>query len=238
MEEHTCATEQLRGVTPDEADRLGFETRQLDEPLQAAQEAPESCENLSSKPGPPPQVEVPTEPRRELEELSRDDLNDGMDTEEQLNPLEGAGETASSTEIPDRETVGSPEFKSARLEEPLDEEQEKIEEDDASRISPGETLVPKNPGNPQHQPVLFWTNVSMVAKSHFTNCLRGMCQCTKRQNVFSETSGSPMGQSKFIHRWRLRRFVSRFHGKLVCTQELHIETQTLVYWILPVTPCP
>ena len=26
-----------------------------------------------------------------------------------------------------------------------------------------------------------------------------MCPCTKRQNVFSGTSGSPMGQSKFIH---------------------------------------
>ena len=47
-----CATEHLRGVTPDEADRLGLdERRQLDELLRAAQEVPENYEDLTSQPG-------------------------------------------------------------------------------------------------------------------------------------------------------------------------------------------
>ena len=76
-----CATEHLRGITPDEADRLGTdERRQLDELLRAVQEVPENCEDVTSQPGPPPPVEVPTEPPREPEELSRDDLDDGMDS--------------------------------------------------------------------------------------------------------------------------------------------------------------
>ena len=56
---YLCASEHLRGVTPDEADRLGLdERRQLDELLRAAQEVPENFEDLTSKPGPPPPVEV------------------------------------------------------------------------------------------------------------------------------------------------------------------------------------
>ena len=44
--------------------------------------------------------------------------------------------------------------------------------------------------------------------------------------------------SKFIHRLRPQRFVSKFPEKDVCTQDLHMETKMLVCWILPVTPCP
>ena len=94
---------------------------------------------------PAPPVEVPTEPPKEPEEPSRDDLDDGMDTGDQSTLSEESGETVSSTEkggesnlwtgtnhrqpaldeIPDEETAGSPQFKSARLEEPFDDEQEK-----------------------------------------------------------------------------------------------------------------
>ena len=60
---YLCATEHLRGVTPDEADCLGLdERRQLDELLRAAREVPENYEDLTSQPGPRPPVEVPTEP--------------------------------------------------------------------------------------------------------------------------------------------------------------------------------
>ena len=61
----------------------------------------------------------------------------------------------------DEETAGSPQFGIARLEEPLDDEQEKSGEDDPSRIGPEETLMTKNPDVP----------------------------CTKRRNVFSGTNG-------------------------------------------------
>ena len=57
-------------------------------------------------------------------------------------------------DAPDGETVGSPEVQKARLEEPLEDEQEKIGEDDASRISSEESMMTKNPGNPPHLPVL------------------------------------------------------------------------------------
>ena len=68
------ATEHLRGVTPDEADRLGLgEGRLLDELLWAVQEVPENFEDLTPQLGPP--VEVPTDPTREPEEPSRDDLD-------------------------------------------------------------------------------------------------------------------------------------------------------------------
>ena len=50
---YLCATEHLRGVTPDEADCLGLdEKRQLDELLLAAREVPANCEDLTSQPGP------------------------------------------------------------------------------------------------------------------------------------------------------------------------------------------
>ena len=60
-------------------------------------------------------------------------------------------------EIPDEDSAGS--SKRARLEESLDDEPEKMGEDDTPRISPEETLMTKNPERPRHQPVLFWTNV-------------------------------------------------------------------------------
>ena len=84
------------------------------------------------------------------EEPSRDDPDIGMDAVEQITLLEGAEETASSTdEIPYGETAGSSQFKRARLEEPpLDDEQEKNWEDDASPISLEETLMTKNPVGP------------------------------------------------------------------------------------------
>ena len=107
---YLCATEHLRGVTPDEADRLGIDARgQLDELLRAAQEVPENYEDLTtshcnarhsfnclkkkyedltSQPGPP--VEVLTDPQREREDPSRDGLDHGIDAVEQMTPLEEA----------------------------------------------------------------------------------------------------------------------------------------------------
>ena len=83
---HICATEHLRGVTPDEADCLGLdERRQLDELLR-----PENFEDLTSQPGPP--VEVPTDPRREPEAPSHDNLDIGMEAVEPMTPLEEAKE--------------------------------------------------------------------------------------------------------------------------------------------------
>ena len=129
-------------VTPDEADCLGLnERRQLDELLQAAREVPENYEDLTSQPGPPPPVEVPTELPREPAEPSRDDLDIGREAVEPKTPVEVARETEASTEvgeqsiswrrheenlgqqnrneIPCEETGGNPQFKKARLEEPL-----------------------------------------------------------------------------------------------------------------------
>ena len=81
---YLCATEHLRGVTPDGADRLGIdERRQLDELLPAAREVPENCEDL----GPPPPVEVPTDPPGEPAEPSRDDLDIGIEALEPMTPL-------------------------------------------------------------------------------------------------------------------------------------------------------
>ena len=140
---YLCIPVHLRGVTPDESDRLGIdERRHLDDLLKAAQEAPENYEDLTSQPGPSPPVEFPTEPPREPEEPSHGDFNDGVGTGDQSTPAEGSGETASSTEnwrainfvegarnesraeIPDEETAGSPQFKRARLEESLEDEGE------------------------------------------------------------------------------------------------------------------
>ena len=57
---------------PEEEDRLGTgESKQVDELL--------NYEDPTSRPRPPPPVEVSTEPPRELEEPSRDDLDIGMD---------------------------------------------------------------------------------------------------------------------------------------------------------------
>ena len=88
MEEHTCP----RLNTCEES----LQTRRIAWALmKRAQEVLENCEDVTSQPG----VEVPTEPRREPEELVRDDFDDGMDTVEQWTPPEGSGGTVSSTEI-------------------------------------------------------------------------------------------------------------------------------------------
>ena len=159
-----CATEHLQGVTPDEADCLGLdERRQSDELLRAAQEVPGNYKDLTSQPGPPPPVEVPTEPRREPEQLSHDDLEIGMDAVEQMPPLEGAAETASSTEvggqssswrghgaslgqqalseIPYGETAGSPQFKKGSSGGPLEDEHERTGEDETELIGPENILI-------------------------------------------------------------------------------------------------
>ena len=92
---YLCATEHLRGVTPDEADRQGLdERRQLEELLKAA-----CLKTVSSQPGPPPPVEIPTEPPREPEETVRDDLDIVMDAIEPSDPSEEAREAPSPTEI-------------------------------------------------------------------------------------------------------------------------------------------
>ena len=70
--------------------------RQLD---RAAGKVPENDEDLTSQPGPPPPVEVPTDPPREPEEPSPHDLDIGMEAVEQMTPLEETRETESSTEI-------------------------------------------------------------------------------------------------------------------------------------------
>ena len=66
----------------------------------------------------------------------------------------------------------NPQFKRARLEALLEDEQEKTGKDETEQIG-----------------VLFWTNVSMIAKYHSINSRKQMCPCTKKRNVFSGTSG-------------------------------------------------
>ena len=88
---------------------------------------------------------------------------------EQMTPLEGEGETASSTEIggssswrghgasighqalaeiPYGETAGSPQFKRSRLEETLEDEQEKTGEDETELVGPEDILMTKSQGEP------------------------------------------------------------------------------------------
>ena len=116
-----------------------------------------------------------------------------MDTVEQLTPPEGSGGTVSSTEIggqpilwkgrgtnngqpapaeiPDEETAGSLQLTRARLEGPLDDDQQKIGgKRHITDLSRGNTDDEESRRDPTHQPVQFWTNVSMIVKSHFTNC--------------------------------------------------------------------
>ena len=69
------------------ADCLSLERRQLDELLKAAREVRENYEDLTSQPGPPPPLEVTTEPPREPEEPSRDDLDIGLDAVDQMTPF-------------------------------------------------------------------------------------------------------------------------------------------------------
>ena len=87
-----------------------------------------------------------------------------------MTSLEGEEETASSTgiggqssswrghgasigqqalaEIPHGETAGSPQTKRARLEEPLEDEQEKTGEDETEMIGPEDILMTKGQGEP------------------------------------------------------------------------------------------
>ena len=68
---YLCATEHLRGVTPDKLDRLGALMNRETvgrAALKAAREVPENYEDLTSQPRPSPPAEVPTEPPREPEE--------------------------------------------------------------------------------------------------------------------------------------------------------------------------
>ena len=113
----------------------------MDELLTEAREVPENYEDLTSQPGPPPLVEVPTDPPGQPAEPSRDDWDIGMEAFQPVTPLEEARETEASTEvgeqsiswrrheenfgqqnqteIPHEETGGSPQFKGARLGSPL-----------------------------------------------------------------------------------------------------------------------
>ena len=140
---HLCATEHLRGVTlaltkGDSWTSCSGQPRRYRN----------NNEDLTTQPGPAPPVEDPTEPSREPEEPSRDDLDDGVETGDQSTPSEESGETVSSTEsggqsilwkergtnhrqlaldeIPDEETAGNPQFKRARLEEPLTTNRRKL----------------------------------------------------------------------------------------------------------------
>ena len=132
----------------------------------------ENYEDSTFQPGHPPPVEVPTEPPQGTEEPSRDDLDMGMHAVEQMTSLEGAGETAPSTENrrainfvegmwSEYWTAGSGRnplrgncWKSSvqkGLEEPLDDEQEKTGEDETELIGPEDLLMTKSHGE------LFWT---------------------------------------------------------------------------------
>ena len=99
------------------------------------------------RPGPPPPEEVPTEPPREPEEPSRDDLNIGMDAVEQMTSLEGARETASSTEI-GGQSISWKDVEREISRSPLRNKQEKTGEDETERIGPEDMLMTKSQGEP------------------------------------------------------------------------------------------
>ena len=246
-------------VTLDEADCLGLdERRQLDELLRAAREVPENYEDLTSQPGPPHQWRVPTDPPREPEEPSRDDLHIDMEAVEPMTPLEEARETESSTEIgeqsiswrrheenlgqqnwteiPHEENVGNPQFKRARLEASLEDEQEKTGKDETEPISPENILMTKSQGRPNSS-----TASSILDKRQYDREISfhqlpeaDVPLYQEAERVQWDESVMPTDPSKFIHRLRPPRFVSKFPGKDVCTQDLHIEIKTRVCWIWPV----
>ena len=215
----------LRGVTLDEADCLGLdERRQLDELLRAAREVPENYEDLTSQPGPPPPVEVSTEAPREPEEPSRDGLDIGMDAVEQMTLLEGAGDTVSSTEIPVGETGGSPQFRRARLEETLDDEQEKTGEDEKELIGPEDILMTKSQGEPNSS-----TASSILDKRQYDR-ETSFHELPKRDDpLYQEaervqwdewvTHGSAKIYSS-VEAPKIRQQVSGLRERHVCTQDL------------------
>ena len=72
-----------------------------------------------------------------------------------------------SDEIPREENAGNPQFKRARLEAPLEDEQEKTGKDVTERIGPENILMTKSQGTPNSS----------------THVRKKMCPCTKKRNV-------------------------------------------------------
>ena len=207
---YLCATEHLRGVTLDEADRLGLdERRQLEELLKAPCEVPKVCEDWASQRRLPPPVEIPTEPPREPKETVRDDLDIGMDAIEPMDPSEEAGEAASSTEIevqsspwkglgasfgqhalgetPFAEAAGSPRFNMARLEKPLEDEPEENVEDETGLIGPDDVLTTKSQGAPSSS-----TRSSILDKRQY-DCEISFNQLPERYSLEARSSTCSMG---------------------------------------------
>ena len=73
--------------------------------------------------------------------------------------------------------------KGARLEEPLDDEQEK------NWAGRNRTDRSRGHTHDDQQQDQFWTNASMIAKYHFIKYPKEMFPCTKKRNVFNGTSG-------------------------------------------------
>ena len=207
-----CAAEHKRGVTPDEADCVGLdEIGQLHELLRVAREVPENYEDFISRPGPPPPEEGRTKPPREPEEPSRDDLDIGMDAAEPMAPLEGAGETASSTEvgeqsiswrgrrttillqaraeIPYGETGERAQFKRARLQKPLDNEQ--------GKNCGGRNRTDRSRGRPHDEEsrgaqlinCQFCLDTSVRPRNIISSTARGRCSLVPRSRTCSMGRG-------------------------------------------------
>ena len=86
-----------------------------------------------------------------------------MDAVEQMNLLEGEGETASS-----------PQFRRARLEELLDDEQEKTGEDEPELIGPEDVLMTKSRGSPSSSTILEKLK-SLCSLRRLHGKLKGLC---------------------------------------------------------------
>ena len=136
------------------------------------------------------------------------------------------------------ETAGNPQFKRARLEEPLDDEQERTGEDDTSRISPEEPLMTKNPTAPTTSTSSILGKRQYDREVSFHQLPEGDVPLYQEAERVQWDEWVTQDQSKFIYQLRPQRFVSKLPGKDVCLQDLHVEIKTLVCWILPVTPCP
>ena len=99
------------------------------------------------------------------------------------HPLEGAGEQRH--QIPHWETAGSPQFKRARLEEQVDDEQEKTGRDETELAGPEDTLMTKSQGEPNSS-----TASSILDKRQYDRktSFRQLL-CTKKRNALNGTSG-------------------------------------------------
>ena len=161
-----------------------------------------------------------------------------MYTVEQLNPLEGAGETASSTEIPHRETVGSPELKRARLEDTLEDEQERTGRDETEQIGPENILMTKSRRKPYSAAASSILDRRQFDREiSFHQLPEGDIPLYQGAERVQWDEGITNGSVKIhssVDATKIRQQVPRD----VCAQDLHILTKTLVYWTLPVTPCP